>query len=174
MSDQAKVIRFFELHLEAMQIGLDMLKGEPSSNGATVTFTPPVTQITTRAQTLNPPKKKAAKKATKKRAKAADLDDDDDEDDEDDDDQPTQKMTPAVSMGDAVEKVGRFIAAKVGLGQSFTGDDARKLFDGGIESGTLTYAMNQWINRGVVERVSKGNVQKPSTFKKIQQIKGED
>jgi hypothetical protein len=173
MSDLAD--RLIEHHIQTLHKGLDLLVDIlKQRQTASITITPmqEPTRLTVAAPTA--PKKKAAKKATKKATKKLNRrpaepvleDDDEDDDDEQPARQPAQKSTPAVSMGDAVDKVGVFLTKK-GLQQTFTGDDVRQAFDGGIASDTLKYAMDRWTARGIIERTIPGNRAKPATYKKI-------
>jgi hypothetical protein len=157
---------------ESVKLLVELLPQDQSPEVAAMMTRPALPAVSTPPPAV--PKKKAAKKATRKYSRRPKevLEYDADED-EDDDEQPAQKMTAAVSMGDAVEKVGVFIGKK-GLYDKFTGDDVRKVFPGGIESATLTYALNQWISKGAIERTEKGNRQKPSSFKKVKVMDGED
>lgn len=173
MSDQSKrLIRSLGQSLSLL-IELIVAEDNPAMQSAPeISVEPKI--LTTSAAIA--PRKKAVKKATKKRAKKAaapTTDDEDDDLDDDEEDESQQRTTPAISLTEAVEKAGRFIAKK-GLYQTFTGDDIRKIFDGGLSAETLKYVTERWMARGVIERTVKGDRSKPATYKKVAQIQGED
>lgn len=124
-----------------------------------------------------PPKKKAAKKATKSPKRTSTRRSPEvleyEDEDEGDDNEPAQKTTRAVSIGEVRQSIGRFIA-KMGLGQTFDGNQVRAIFDFELESTTMTAALNFWIDCGAIERIERGNPGKPSKFKKIRVMDGED